>query len=76
MNKHIHIRDFDGKQHAILTRRAKAKNMSLSQYLRAELLKIANRPTNEEVFERLKKREPMNLGVSAVDIIREDRDGR
>jgi antitoxin FitA len=76
MNKQIHIRDFEAQPHAILTKRAKANNMSLSQYLRIELVKLANRPTNDELFDRLMTREPMRLQKSAAEIIREDRDNR
>jgi antitoxin FitA len=76
MGTHIHIRDFQEDLHAILAKRAKQKGLSLSAYLRSELTSLANRPTNEDIFERLRALPSINSSVSAVDLVREDRDGR
>jgi antitoxin FitA len=76
MNKHIHIRNFDAVHHEELVSRAQSKGMSLTEYLRIELTKLASRQSMDEVFDRLKTREPMNLSPSAAEIIREDRDNR
>jgi antitoxin FitA len=76
MGTHIHIRDFQDDLHAILAKRAKQKGLSLSTYLRSELTRLANRPTNEDIFERLRALPSINSSVSAVDLVREDRDGR
>jgi hypothetical protein len=54
MNKQIHIRDFDGVSHGKLAERARLQGMSLSEYLRRELAKLANRPTAEEIAERIR----------------------
>ena len=76
MNKQIHVRDFDKAVHTQLVQNAKAKDMTLSEYVRVTLTEIANQSSNEALFERLKTREPMNLKPSAAEIIREDRDTR
>ncbi len=76
MNKQIHVRDFDEAVHTRLVQNADANGMTLSEYIRVTLTEIANRSSNEALFERLKTREPMNLKPSAAEIIREDRDTR
>jgi hypothetical protein len=53
MNKPIHVRDFNGKWHRILATRAKERGLSLSEYVRQELGKIASRPTVEEFSRNL-----------------------
>jgi plasmid stability protein len=72
----IHIRDFDDELHAKLAERASSMGLSLSEYLRKELAQIARRPSNDSVFGRLRKLPSINSLVSAVELVREDRDGR
>ena len=72
----IHIRDFDGDTYNILVRRAEERGLSLSEYLRQELAMVAKRPTNADVFMRLRKLPSLKLSVSAVEMVREDRDAR
>jgi hypothetical protein len=67
MNKHIHIRDFDGASHGKLAERARLQGMSLSEYLRRELAKLANRSTMEEIAEPK---------ISSEDIVRFLHEGR
>ena len=50
--------------------------MSLSDYLLAELRQIAERPTMEEMRERLKQRSALDLDPSPTQVLREGRDGR
>jgi plasmid stability protein len=76
MGTHIHIRDFQEDLHAILANRAKQKGLSLSAYLRQELTNLAKRPTSDDVFERMRALSSINSKISAVDLVREDRDGR
>jgi antitoxin FitA len=47
--------------------------MSLSDYLLKEIREVADRPTLEELRQRVAKREPVKLPVSAADIIRAER---
>lgn len=72
----IHIRNFDDDIHAKLVERASSMGLSLSEYLRKELAQIAKRPTNDDIFARLRKLPSINSPISAVDLVREDRDGR
>jgi antitoxin FitA len=76
MNKHVQIRDVDAKVHKVLTKRADAQGLSLSEYLRKELAQLAERPTQADVFQRLRALRPAKPGPSAADLIREDRDSR
>jgi hypothetical protein len=41
-----------------------------------ELPRIANKPSLEEILERIKSREPVNGLETTADLIREDRDSR
>lgn len=76
MNKHVQIKNVDEAVHRKLKIRAIEQGMSLSEYLKRELSSLANRPTNNEVFERLRKLPNIDLKVSAADLVREDRDNR
>ena len=48
--------------------------MSLSDFLLAELRRLAERPTIAELRERLRRRSRVAAGVSAADAVRRDRD--
>jgi hypothetical protein len=53
MGKHIHIRDFDSDLHQVLVDRAKRRGLSLSEYLRQELARLASNPSIDEIMDRL-----------------------
>jgi hypothetical protein len=53
MGKHIHIRDFDSDLHQVLVDRAKRRGLSLSEYLRQELTRLASNPSIDEIMDRL-----------------------
>lgn len=67
MAKMIQIRNVPDDVHRKLKVRAAQQGMSLSDYLKQELLHIAQLPTVEEVLERARHRGPANL--SAEDIV-------
>lgn len=67
MAKMIQIRNVPDDVHRKLKVRAAQQGMSLSDYLKQELLHIAQLPTVEEVLERSSHRGPANL--SAEDIV-------
>jgi hypothetical protein len=50
--------------------------MSLSDFLLAEIRRLAEQPTMEELRERLHRREPVKLRVSVAQAVREERDAR
>ena len=52
------------------------EGMSLSDYLLAELREIAERPTLRELKQRIERRAPVDLPLSAAAILRAERDAR
>jgi len=72
--KAIQIRDVPDDVHAVIRVRAARAGMSMSEYLRSELVTMAEKPTLEELFARIQSQPPNNVSLqSIVDIIREAR---
>lgn len=70
----IQIRNVPDDVHRTLKVRAAKAGMSLSEYLRDEVGRLAALPTWEEMIDRLKRRQPVTLKKgSAARIIREMR---
>jgi len=76
MSKMIQIRHVPDAIHRTLKSRAALAGMSLSDYLLRLVGEIAARPTFEGMRERLRRREPVNLPVSAAEMIRAERESR
>lgn len=76
MSHMIQIRNVPESLHRTLKARAAQAGMSLSDYLLAELRKIAERPTMHELRQRLQQLEAVELPVSAAEMIREEREKR
>lgn len=76
MPKMIQIRNVPDAIHRTLKSRAALAGLSLSDYVLQLVRETAERPTLQEMCERLRHREPMNLPVSAVEMIRAERDSR
>jgi plasmid stability protein len=74
MSKMIQIRDVPDDLHRRLKVRAAQKGMNLSDYLKRELFRIAERPTLDEMLDRLAQRPPIELSEPIEDIIRADRE--
>ena len=72
----IQIRNVPDTLHRRLKSRAALAGMSLSDYLLREIRLLAERPTLEEMLERIQQRTPVNHGVDPVRAIREERDRR
>jgi plasmid stability protein len=75
MPKAIQIRDVPDDVHAVMRARAAAAGMSMSEYLRSELVRLAASPTMDEWLARVAAHPPAT-GVTTqeiVDIIREAR---
>ena len=72
----IQIRNVPETLHRKLKSRAALEGMSLSDYLLAELRRMAERPTLAELRERLEKRPATNLIPSPEDAVRAERDSR
>jgi antitoxin FitA len=76
MPKMIQIRHVPDELHRTLKARAAKAGMSLSDYLLKEMERLAERPTLEEMRERLHSRPPVNPKTPPADIIRTERDSR
>lgn len=74
MPKAIQVRDVPDDVHTILRARAAAAGMSMSEYLRAELITMTSRPTVAEVIARAQARHGGASGEAIVRVIREMRD--
>lgn len=76
MAKMIQLRNVPDDLHRKLKARAAAAGMSLSDYLLREVRKLADRPTLEELLERLKRRSAPRLRESPADAVRAERGNR
>ena len=76
MSKMIQLRNVPDALHRTVKARAATAGMSLSDYLLAEVRKMAERPTLDELRERLHRREPVRTAVSAARAVRAERDSR
>ncbi len=72
----IQIRHVPDPLHRKLKARAAQEGKSLSDYLLREIQRIAERPTLEELKERLARLSPVNPRLPPAQIIREERDSR
>jgi len=70
MSKMIQIRNVPDELHRALKVRAARAGMSLSDYLLREITKVAERPTLEDFFRRVRQREPVMLDEDPADTIR------
>ncbi len=73
MEKHIQIRHGPEDLHRTLKSRAALAGMSLSEYLLHEARKLAERPTIEELRQRLRQRQPVHQRIDTAALIREGR---
>ncbi len=76
MSKMIQLRNVPDKLHRKLKSRAALAGMSLSDYLLMEIRHAAERPSREELLERLSQRTPVNPDLSPTDAVRAERDLR
>jgi antitoxin FitA len=74
MSMMIQLRNVPDAMHRKLKARAAMAGMSLSDYLIAEIGRIAALPTREEMLARLHSRTPVKLSRSAAAILRRERD--
>ena len=74
--KMIQIRNVPDELHRRLKARAALEGTSLSDYLRAQIQAVAERPTPAELKQRLESRSRVRPGESAAAAIRAERDAR
>ena len=76
MSKMIQVRDVPESLHITLKSRAAREGMSLSDFIKRELERVAERPTMREWLERTQQAKPIPVKRSAARVIREMRDER
>jgi plasmid stability protein len=76
MAKMIQVRDVPDRLHRELTRRARARGQSLTDYIQEILEREASRPPADEVFTRIAQRDPVDLGGPASKLLRAERASR
>jgi plasmid stability protein len=74
--KMIQIRNVPDEVHRTLKVRAAAAGMSLSEYLLRELERAAERPTLEEVLERIREAGSVALREDSAAAVRAERDAQ
>lgn len=73
MARIIQVRDVADDVHGVLTARARAQGMSLSEYLRGELARMAARPSVDEWLARLQETEPIASPWPSDELVRRAR---
>ena len=69
----IQVRNVPDRLHRELTRRAKARGQTLTDYVQELLEREAARPPAEAVFDRIENRTEVKLTRRAADLIHESR---
>jgi plasmid stability protein len=73
MTAMIQIRNVPDALHRRLKARAALAGMSLSEYLLSEIREVAERPTLEELRDRLQRRSTVTLSRPPADMVRSER---
>lgn len=76
MGKMIQVRNVPASLHRELSRRAKARGQTLTQYVQEVLEREVATPPREEVFARIARAPRVKLSRPAADLIAEERAGR
>ena len=74
MSKMVQVRNVPDALHRKLKVRAAGSGQTLSDYLLAELVRLAARPTREEMLARIHSRKRVTLKTPAAVVIREERE--
>jgi plasmid stability protein len=72
----VQIRNVPTELHRRLKARAAIEGMSMSDFVMRELRKALDRPTRQEILERLRAQPVRRLSRRAADVIRAERDAR
>ena len=76
MSKMIQVRDVPDSLHGTLKSRAAREGMSLSDFIKRELERVAERPTMREWLEDTQRAKPIPSRRTAAQVIRELREER
>jgi len=72
----VQIRNVPGEVHRRLKARAAIEGISMSEFILREVRKALERPTRQEVLQRLEARPVRRLKRSPAAVVRADRDAR
>ena len=72
----VQIRNVPAELHRRLKARAAIEGMSMSDYVMREIRKALDRPTRQDILERLRAQPLRRPGRSAAEVIRAERDSR
>ena len=76
MSSMVQVRNVPAELHRRLKARAAMEGMSMSDYVLRELKKALERPTREEILDRLRAQPVRRLERRPADVIRAERDSR
>lgn len=76
MSKMIQVRDVPEELHITLKTRAAREGMSLSDFIKRELNRVAERPTMQEWLESTRRLKPIRSKLNAAQVIRKLRDAQ
>ena len=76
MSSLVQVRNVPAELHRRLKARAAIEGMSMSDYVLREITKALDRPTREEILDRLRAQPVRRLERRAADVIRAERDSR
>ena len=76
MSKMIQVRDVPEPVHSTLKARAAREGMSLSDFIKRELVRAAERPTMREWLERTQQTQPIPGRRTSAQLVRALRDSR
>jgi plasmid stability protein len=74
MSKMIQVRNVPDALHEELMRRARARGQTLTDFIQEILEREVARPQPEEVFQRIRRRAPVDLPRPAATLIRQERE--
>ena len=76
MNKHVQIRSLPESTHRKLKMKAAERGLSISDFLRRLIDEELEKPSWDEIRERVRKLPPIELAETSASIIRRERDSR
>jgi plasmid stability protein len=76
MSSMVQIRNVPEELHRRLKARAAIEGMSVSDYVLRELRKALDRPTRQEVLERIRARPVPRLRRAPAEVLRAERESR
>jgi plasmid stability protein len=74
--KTLQVRNVPDDLHTTLKVRAAKAGMSLSEFVLAELRRVAERPTRADLLDRIRSRPKARRSVNAAALVRSERDAR